>query len=105
MFVVLHVLNGTSLETSLGERYIQDNELAALFNNTGREIDPKFAQEKQKKRTKKDFQSILSDHDSFQDAQVWNLHNKSKRSAKCTNWQCKKVLKIGMECFIVSGAL
>ena len=53
VLVVLHVLSGTSLETSLGERYIQDNELAALFNNADREIDPKFAQEKPKKRTKK----------------------------------------------------
>ena len=79
MFVVLHVLNGTSLETSLGERYIQDNELAALFNNAGREIDPKFAQEKPKKRTKRDFQSILSDHDSLEDVQIWNLHKKSKK--------------------------
>ena len=105
VFLVTHVLSGSELMEALSNRYITDMELTQLFQKSGKDVLPKYLQEKSHCRKKKNFMSILREHEDYSHEQAWLFHKKESRSAQCTSVRCKKLIQRETECFSVDGAL
>ena len=104
IFVIIFVLDGKDIQSSLERKFISNNDLSALFSAAGSEVKPQYRQEKVL-RGKTNFKEILANHEQFSQKQVWLAHKKIKRSAKCSNPSCRKIITIGTECLVVDGAL
>ena len=81
VFLVTHVLSGSELMEALSNRYITDMELTQLFQKSGKDVLPKYLQEKSHCRKKKNFMSILREHEDYSHEQAWLFHK--KRISKC----------------------
>ena len=67
------------------------------------QVEERFMKRSELIHKKKDFLQILREHELYDKEQIFTLHRKSKRSAKCS-W-CKNVLKVGVLTVKVIGAI
>jgi len=104
IFIFIKILNGSQFDQSLKDRFIGNEDLKELFYAAGRIVNPTYLEVKLKV-SRKDFRSILANHEKFTQKQTWKAHTKAKRSAKCSGPRCRKVISIGNECLVVEGAL
>ena len=68
LFIVLHVLIGKDLETSLQIRFIEENDLRSLFDAAGKDIRHQFLHEQPT-----GIHAILAEHTCFTQPQIWKL--------------------------------
>ena len=83
-----------------------DEEIVFILSQ---EIDSSVMQEKSKKKRssnkRQDREAILKNDPHYNDPQVVTLLVKSKRSAKCSGHNCRKIFQIGDTCLMVDGCI
>ena len=99
IFILLFVLK-VDEEVVRNARHISDEDAKPFLNNV--QLDERFM--KQAPLTKKiNVRELLEQHELFGQQQIYTLHHKAKRNAKCTG--CKKGLEVGTLTVRVDGAL
>ena len=99
IFILLFVLK-VDEEVVRNARHISDEDAKPFLNNV--QLDERFM--KQAPLTKKiNVRELLEQHELFGQQQIYTLHHKAKRNAKCTG--CKKGLEVRTLTVRVDGAL
>lgn len=104
---LLFSLYQVSDETQLNKLYYTEDEIRSLFQTKViNDIPPQFIQSTTKKAsTTSNKKQILQSHPLYTAIQTWKMICKKGKSAKCSNWGCKKELLIGTICLQVEGAI